>query len=79
MCATDLSLRRTKARLTREIEGDETRPHYLRGELADGLFRMIGRQESHALFGLARANALLRVKPKEKFGAGNEVDVLLID
>jgi molybdopterin molybdotransferase len=79
MCATDLSLRRTKARLTREIEGDETRPHYLRGEVADGLFRVIGRQESHALFGLARANALLRVKPKEKFGAGNEVDVLLID
>ncbi|PYI78177.1 MAG: hypothetical protein DMF04_04145, partial [Verrucomicrobia bacterium] len=79
MCATDLSLRGTKARLTREIEGDETRPHYLRGELADGLFRVIGRQESHALFGLARANALLRVKPKEKFAAGNEVDVLLID
>ena len=40
---------------------------------------MTGRQESHALFGLARANALLRVKPKEKLAAGDEVDLRLID
>jgi molybdopterin molybdotransferase len=79
MWATDLSLPRTKARLTHEIEGDETRPHYLRGEAVNGVFTAIGRQESHALFGLARANALLRVKAKEKLAAGNEVDVLFID
>lgn len=79
MWATDVRLPRTKARLSHEIEGRDTRPHYLRGELADGRFSAIGRQESHALFGLARANALLRVNPKEKLSAGKEVDTLFID
>lgn len=79
MWATDVRLPRTKARLSHEIEGGDTRPHYLRGELADGRFSVIGRQESHALFGLARANALLRVNPKEKLSAGKEVDTLFMD
>jgi molybdopterin molybdotransferase len=78
MGATDLSLPRANARLIHEIDGDETRPHYFRGELADGAFGVIGRQESHALFGLARANALLRVRPEARLSAGNEVEVLLI-
>jgi molybdopterin molybdotransferase len=78
MGATDLSLPRANARLVHEIVGDETRPHYFRGELADGAFGVIGRQESHALFGLARANALLRVTPEARLNAGSEVEVLLI-
>jgi molybdopterin molybdotransferase len=78
MGAIDLSLPRANARLTHEIIGDETRPHYFRGELTDGAFNVIGRQESHAIFGLARANALLRVGPKTRLSAGNEVEVLLI-
>ena len=79
MGAIDLSLPRANARLTHEIAGDETRPHYFRGELADGAFTGIGRQESHAIFGLARANALLRVRPGARLSAGSEVEVLLID
>jgi len=47
--------------------------------LADGAFTVIGRQESHAIFGLARANALLRVRPEARLSAGSEVEVLLID
>jgi molybdopterin molybdotransferase len=78
MGAIDLRLPRANARLTHEITGDETRPHYLRGELADGAFTVIGRQESHAIFGLARANALLRVRPEARLRAGSEVEVLLI-
>jgi len=78
MGATDLNLLRANARLTHEITGDETRPHYFRGELADGTFTVIGRQESHAIFGLARANALLRVRPEVRLSAGSEVEVLLI-
>jgi molybdopterin molybdotransferase len=78
MGAIDLSLPRANARLTHEITGDETRPHYFRGELADGTFTVIGRQESHAIFGLARANALLRVRPEVRLSAGSEVEVLLI-
>jgi molybdopterin molybdotransferase len=79
MGAIDLSLPRANARLTHEVIGDETRPHYFRGELADGAFTVIGRQESHAIFGLARANALLRVRPEARLSAGSEVEVLLID
>jgi len=74
-----LALPRASARLTHEVTGDETRPHYFRGELAGRRFTVIGRQESHALFGLARANALLRVPPGKKLSAGSEVEVLLID
>jgi molybdopterin molybdotransferase len=79
MGAADIGLPRTRARLGHEISGDETRPHYFRGELKDGEFKIVGRQESHALFGLARANALLRVKPQEKLIAGSEVEILLLD
>ncbi|PYK72376.1 MAG: molybdopterin molybdenumtransferase MoeA, partial [Verrucomicrobia bacterium] len=79
MGAADISLPRARCRLGHEISGDETRPHYFRGELKDGQFKVVGRQESHALFGLARANALLRVKAQEKLGAGSEVEVLLVD
>jgi len=78
MGAIDLSLPRANARITHEIIGDETRPHYFRGELTDGAFSVIGRQESHAIFGLARANALLRVRPETRLSAGSEVEVLLI-
>lgn len=79
MGAADAGLPRIRVRLGHEISGDETRPHYFRGELSNGEFKVIGRQESHALFGLARATALLRVKPQEKLTAGSEVEVLLLD
>jgi molybdopterin biosynthesis enzyme len=38
-------------------------------------FTPIGRQESHALYGLSRANALLRIGPGTKLGAGENVAV----
>jgi molybdopterin molybdotransferase len=79
MGAADIGLPRARVLLGHEISGDETRPHYFRGELKDGQFKVVGRQESHALFGLARANALLRMKPQEKLSAGSEVEVLLLD
>ena len=73
-----LTLPRITACLTDEVTGDETRPHYFRGELTGTRFTVIGPQESHALFGLARANALLRVLPGEKLSTGSEVEVSLI-
>jgi molybdopterin molybdotransferase len=79
MGAAEIGLPRARVRLGHEISGDETRPHYFRGELKDGQFKVVGRQESHALFGLTRANALLRVKPQEKLSADSEVEVLLLD
>ncbi len=74
-----VSLRRTTAILGGEVNNEGDRPHYVRGELVDGKFRAIGRQESHALYGLSRANALLRVPPGERFRAGEMVPVIPID
>ena len=79
MGANDLSMVRSIARLSHDIAADETRPHYLRGKVEDGRFSVVGQQESHALFGLARANALLRVNPGEQLRAGLEVEVLLLE
>ena len=71
-----LHLHRTAARLSVDLINDGDRAHYLRGELRDGEFKPIGRQESHALYGLSRSNALLRLAPGEKISAGNTIQVL---
>ena len=67
------------ARLASEVGNDGNRPHYLRGRLQNGVFTVTGRQESHALFGLSRANALLRVASGVKFATGAIVSVELWD
>ena len=74
-----LDLRKVSARLTSEGVNEDRRPHYLRGRLENGEFKIIGRQESHALFGLSQANALLRMEAGSKFSAGEEVIVQLLD
>jgi molybdopterin molybdotransferase len=79
MGATELTMASAIARLTHDIAGDERRPHYLRGKLIASQFSPVGAQESHALFGLAQSNALLRVNPGQKLAAGAEVEVLLIN
>jgi molybdopterin molybdotransferase len=74
-----LPLPRTNAMLTGELNNGGDRPHYVRGQIADGRFTAIGRQESHALYGLSRANALLRVPAGETFPAGTTVPVIPLD
>jgi molybdopterin molybdotransferase len=74
-----LSLPRTNAILTAEVENEGDRPHYVRGRLSDGKFSAVGRQESHALHGLSRANALLRVPPGKSFRRGETVAVIPLD
>ncbi len=74
-----LGLRELSARLASDVSNDGDRPHYLRGELCGGLFRVVGRQESHALFGLSRSNALLRLAPGEKLDADMIVTVEVWD
>jgi molybdopterin molybdotransferase len=71
------SLRTVGARLRGEVRNDSDRPHYLRGVLRDGEFESVGRQESHALYGLSRSNALLRTVPGEKLPAGSPIFVYL--
>jgi molybdopterin molybdotransferase len=75
----NLGLREVPARLAARVTNDGDRPHYLRGRLQGGVFTVTGRQESHALFGLSRANALLRVAAGSKFAAGEGVTVELWD
>src|SRR5437667_6918994 len=73
MSATDVDLPKIPAKLTVDLANDGDRAHYLRGKLENGNFAPIGRQESHALFGLSQSNALLRVGTGESFKAGETV------
>ena len=79
MGATKLDLPEAPAKLTADLINDSDRPHYVRGKLEDRKFTPVGRQESHALFGLSQSNALLRVAVGESFKAGEIVDVQLPD
>jgi molybdopterin molybdotransferase len=75
----ELPLRNTRAILAGHVRNEGDRPHYIRGQLRDGQFAAVGRQESHALFGLSRANGLLRVAAGESFAAGTTVAVIPLD
>ncbi len=70
-----LALHPWKARLAQALENPGDRPHYLRMRIdaATGELRPTGLQQSHALFGLSRADALLRLDAGESLAAGEEV------
>ena len=77
MGATNLDLQKVIARLTVDLTNDGDRAHYFRGKFDQGTFTPIGRQESHALFGLSQSNALWRLEPGENRKSGEIVDVEL--
>ncbi|MDQ2868805.1 MAG: molybdopterin molybdotransferase MoeA [Verrucomicrobiota bacterium] len=79
MGAGELRLPTTAIRLAGAIENTEERAHYLRGKIRDGAFAVAGRQESHALFGLAGSNALLRAESGARLPANEVVDVVALD
>jgi molybdopterin molybdotransferase len=79
MGAGNLGLPNVPGRLMADLMNDGDRPHYVRGKLEDGKFMPVGRQESHALFGLSRSNALLRVAVGESLEAGAIVDLQFLD
>ena len=79
MGATNLDLPQVPAKLAVGLTNDGDRPHYIRGRLEHGKFMPIGRQESHALFGLSQANALLRVAVGQSLKADEIVDVQIWD
>jgi len=79
MGATDLDLPKVPASLTVDLTNDSERPHYVRGRLENGRFAPVGRQESHALFGLSQSNALLRVGVGESLKTDQMVDVQIWD
>jgi molybdopterin molybdotransferase len=79
MGAKNLDLPQVPAKLAVALTNDGDRPHYIRGRLEHGKFTPTGRQESHALFGLTQANALLRVAAGQALKADEIVDVQIWD
>ena len=79
MGATNLDLPQIPAKLAVDLTNDGDRPHYIRGRLEHGKFTPTGRQESHALFGLSQANALLRVAAGQSLKADEIVNVQIWD
>ncbi|MES2735629.1 MAG: gephyrin-like molybdotransferase Glp [Verrucomicrobiota bacterium] len=77
MGAGQVELVKVPAITTTALHNDGNRPHYLRGVLKEGKFTVQGLQQSHALFALSQANALLRLEPEERVAAGQAVQVLM--
>ncbi len=75
-----LGLRSVRAVAAKAMRNDGDRPHYLRGILDghDGTFRAEGVQQSFALGGLGRANALARLDEGADVPAGGTVVVGLL-
>ena len=73
----DLEPQMIRAELTVDLGNDGDRAHYVRGKFEQGKFQPVGRQESHALFGLSQANALLRLAPGQKIKRDAIVQVQL--
>ena len=73
--AAAFDLPKLPARLSVDLENEGERAHYLRGKFEGGNFAPTGRQESHALFGLSEANALLRVESGKSLKAGDAVEI----
>src|SRR5213593_3864128 len=79
MGAANLDLPQVPAKLVGDLTNESDRAHYIRGKLEDGKFSPVGRQESHALFGLSQSNALLRLAVGQSVRAGEIVDVQIWD
>jgi molybdopterin molybdotransferase len=75
----NLGLRQVPAKVSVDLSNNGDRVHYLRGKLERGEFSPVGRQESHALFGLSQANALLRMAAGAKMEKGTLVNVEIWD
>jgi molybdopterin molybdotransferase len=73
--AHDVDLAQLPAKLTVDESNENERAHYVRGKFENGNFTPIGRQESHALFGLSQSNALLRVEAGQTLRSGETVSI----
>ena len=79
MGAANIDLPKVPAKLIVDLTNDTDRVHYVRGKFEDGTFALVGRQESHALFGLSQSNALLRLGIGESHKRGAIVNVQVWD
>jgi len=79
MGATNFDPPKVPAKLIVDLRNDSDRPHYIRGKCENGNFSPVGRQESHALFGLSQSNALLRLAVGQVRMCGEIVDIELFN
>ena len=77
--AAGQELPRVPAQLEESLANESDRAHYIRGRYVDGTFRPAGRQESHALYGLSRSNAMVRVPAGARLDAGAILSIELWD
>lgn len=78
MGAADVSPPKLSVRVPTPLSNDGNRPHYLRGVVRDGSFFPAGLQQSHALFALSQANALLRLEEGQSLSTGDLADAYLL-
>ncbi len=78
-CESELEPAKVPAKLIVDLRNDGDRARYFRGRFEAGKFSPIGRQESHALFGLSQSNALLRLAAGEELKSGTAVELQLFD
>lgn len=79
MGAANVSPFTLSAGVSESLHNDSDRPHYLRGSLHDGVFQAARLQQSHALYALSQASALLRLDPGQTLHAGDAARVLLLN
>ena len=74
--AAGLEVQKFPAQFAVDLANDDaTRPHYVRGKIENGSFTPMGRQESHALFGLSRSNAMACVAAGSRLKAGSVIEI----
>lgn len=76
--AASLRLPVIHVRLSAAMRNGGDREHWVRGRVDSAGFAPMGTQESHALFSLSRANALVRVAPGAAFAEGASVEAHLL-
>ncbi|MEZ5324186.1 MAG: molybdopterin molybdotransferase MoeA [Verrucomicrobiales bacterium] len=74
----DLSLPAVNVRAATTIDNKGDRAHWFRGRVSGAHFEPLGLQESHALFSLSKANALVCVEPETTVSEGAAVDAWLL-
>jgi molybdopterin molybdotransferase len=74
-----LDLCKIPAKLIVDLRNDGDRVHYVRGKFENGKFSPVGRQESHAVFGLSQSNAMLLIPVGAEFKKDSVVDVEVWD
>ena len=79
MGATNLDLPQVPAKLAVRSNKRRRSTSLHPREIEHGTFTPVGRQESHALFGLSQANALLRVGVDQSLKADEIVDIRICD